>query len=255
MTAAKTFLVIACAVLLSFGISTTNVAHALVEVMICPDSSQSKITITSPQSDSIINEPKVSISGDVTYISQIDFFIDDVYSNTVALGYSATEFLSPVSLEPGTHTIKVTATDSCSQATYTDSVVITYEPTTQPSLGENVETVVEGSVPTSDSKPAPTREDSAIETLIDNFISPLFTKITDALDISSPETVTPAPTPVDATRSVLFVSGTALTFAAVYIGMGATLPAHLSFILNHRRLSRSVIASVGVLLISLVFMV
>lgn len=254
MTVAKTFLVIACAAVLSFGVSTTHVAHALVEVMICPDSSQSNIMITSPQSDSIVNEPKLSISGDVTYISQIDFFIDDVYSHTVALGYSATEFSSPVSLMPGTHTIKLTATDSCSQAMYADSVVVTYEPTTQPSVGENVETIVEGSSSRVNTEAQPALENSTIETFITNFIVPPFAKITDALDISSPDAVGRELAPADVTRSMLFVAGTALTFAAVHIGIVATLPAHFSFLLNHRRWSSGVLAIAGLALMSLVFM-
>lgn len=254
MIVAKTLSVVACAIVLSFSISTTKTAHALVEVMICPDASQSNIAISSPQSDSIINVPKVPISGEVTYISQIDFFIDDVYSNTVALGYSATNFSSTVALAPGTHTIKLTATDSCSQTTFTDSVVITYEPATQPSTGETVETLVEGSDPSVEAESKPALENNVVDTFLDSFITPSFSKLGDALDISNPNAVTSESTPGNVVRSVLFMTATALMVAAVQIGIVATLPAHFSFLENHRRWWRGILGVSGVALMSLVFM-
>lgn len=111
-----------------------------VEVMVCPQPGSSSFVITTPESDSTVSESKVVIEGDVEYISQLDFFVDDTYDHTIALGYAATAFRSSVTLSPGTHTIRVEATDMCAQTTHVDSAVVTYLPKTPPSIGSNVPT-------------------------------------------------------------------------------------------------------------------
>lgn len=225
-----------------------------IEVMVCPAANQSSFLVTGPQSDSVVNGPKVLIKGTVEYISQIDFFIDDVYNNTVALGYSETAFESLMTLSPGTHTIKFTATDSCSQTTRNDSLVITYQPKTQPSIGEEVETEVDNIIVNPDNQTTAQPEKTAIERTIDRFIAPPFVAIAKTLDLVEPVETDSATRLEDTARSTLFVTGATLTFSAAYVGVTATLPAHLSFLMKFRRRAMSAIATIGLALISLVFM-
>lgn len=100
-----------------------------ITVMVCPTTTESAFTVTTPQSDSVVGRADVAVSGGVKNISQIDFFVDDIYNNTVAIGYTDTAFATVISLAPGTHTLKMTAYDSCHQTSHTNSLVLTYEPT------------------------------------------------------------------------------------------------------------------------------
>jgi hypothetical protein len=49
-------------------------------------------------------------------------------------------FAIDVSVEPGTHTIKLVASDSCGQQTHEDSVVISYHPQLNPGTGSDTAT-------------------------------------------------------------------------------------------------------------------
>lgn len=113
-----------------------------VEVMVCPDPSQSSLRITTPSSDSVVNQARVTIEGEVEFISQIDLFIDDAYNSTIALGHSATAFRTSVTLSPGTHTLRLEASDSCSNTSHTSQAVMTYEPQTEPSTGADSDTSI-----------------------------------------------------------------------------------------------------------------
>lgn len=228
-----------------------------VEVMVCPAASESSFSVSQPQSDSIVGEPKVTITGDVKFISQIDFFIDDVYNHTEALGYVDTQFSSEVSLPSGTHTIKFIATDSCSQTIHEEHIVVTYEPKTQPSVGEDVETIVDGRVTDGEAVPVvPEVEKNIIEKAIDRFIVPPYYAVTDALDIAEPAEVDPAVQAGNVARSALFIAGTVLTLSAVHIGAlsVSVLPDKLSFLLPFRRRAAAASALIGLALMVLVFM-
>ena len=140
-----------------------------VQVMICPPHGSSQLIVTLPESDSKTNEPEVVIEGEVSYISQIDFFIDGVYNNTVALGYATTAFRSTVTVPAGTHTIKLVAIDNCSQATYSESVVVTYEPRTLPSAGSQTNT----NIPSlNENKPKVATENLSIIALLRDIFTP-----------------------------------------------------------------------------------
>lgn len=226
-----------------------------IEVMVCPAANQSSFSISQPQSDSIVNEPRLPVEGSVEYISQIDFFIDDTYNNTIALGYSETQFSSEISLSPGTHTIKFVATDSCSQTIHEDSVVVTYEPKTQSSVGENVDTVVDGRVAEGVVVPSIEPEKNIIEKAIDRFVVPPYHAVAKALDIGAPSEPDPVVQAGNVARSVLFVTGTILTLSAVHVGAlsASVLPDKLSFLLPFRRRALAASALIGLALMVLVF--
>lgn len=236
-------------------------AHGLqdnIQVMVCPAANQSYLTVLRPQSDSVVSEPKLPISGSVEYISQIDFFIDDVYNNTVALGFSATDFETSLTLNPGTHTIKLIATDSCSQTTHEYSLVVTYEPKTPPSIGQDVETIIDGRVRQGGGLPiVPEPEKSIIDKAIDRFVIPQYEAIKDALDIGGSTTTDPAVKAGNVARTVLFATGGLLALSAVHIGAlsASVLPDRLASLLPFRRRAMAAIALSGVVLMMLVFIV
>ena len=256
LIAARSSLIVVGVVLLSLSmaIMDNSNARALVEVMICPDASQSRFTLTAPQSDSIVNDPQISVSGEVQYISQIDFMIDDVYNNTLALGYSATNFTSQLTLPPGTHTITFIATDSCSQSTHNGSLVVTYEPRTQPSVGEDVETVVDGVVTSAKEVSQPEPEKNIIEKAMDSYVVPPLRAAGDSLDITAPpEDPAQVIEGTDVARAALFVAGAVLTVSAVYIGAMTLLPVNLSFLMKFRRRKTTIAAIIGLVLMGLTF--
>ena len=228
-----------------------------VEVMVCPAADQSSFAVTMPQSDSIVSDSKLPVSGDVKFISQIDFFIDDVYNHTIALGYSETQFSSDLSLAPGTHTISFVASDSCSQTIHEGSLVVTYEPKTQSSVGENVETVVGGQVTNIPVVATPVAEQNGDSHAIERFYFTPYRSVTETLDIVNPvDNADPAVTSANVARSVLFVAGTVLTLAAVYVGTlsASALSGSFSAILPFQRRAAAASVVVGLVLIALVFM-
>lgn len=225
-----------------------------IEVMICPGTGGSVMTLTEPKNDSVVSGPKVTVGGSVLYISQIDFFIDNVYNNTLALGNSDVAFDSTLTLSPGTHTLKIVATDSCSQATHTESVVVTYEPAIQPSVGEEVETTVAGEVTNSPDDTTDVAKQSALESFINNIIAPPVISLGKALDVIPQNGEATKSEGENIVRSSAFVVGSAFVFLALYVGVLGALPAKLAFLgLSQSRLV-SLATMIGLGVIALVFM-
>jgi hypothetical protein len=222
-----------------------------VEVLVCPTADQSNVMIVEPQADSTVNEPKVAIKGQVEYISQIDFFINDVYSHTVALGYADISFESVITLSPGTHTIKVIATGSCSQATRDDSAVITYQPKTQPSVGQEVDTTVEGIAYASDEVVA-SPQPSPLERVVEEWVKAPILQIAKNLDIINPNALGSVPRPADTARAIAFGAGAVIVFAAVaaQFGMSAFIATKMPYIGRHA----GAMAILGLAMMAIVFM-
>ncbi len=125
------------------AVRAQEVKGSQIKVYVCPTAVQSSITITRPASDSVVNQPKVKVTGTVESISQIDFYIDDAYNNTLAVGGGDKTYESELSLVPGTHTIKLVAWDSCAQVAHEASIVITYQPEVAPSPGAATDTRID----------------------------------------------------------------------------------------------------------------
>jgi hypothetical protein len=220
-----------------------------VQVMVCPQPSESSFDIAVPQSDSVVVEPKLAITGAVEHISQVDFFIDDTYNHTQALGFSALDFSSSVTLAPGTHTLKLVASDSCSQTTHEETVVVTYEPRVAPSLGSAVDTTVDDQA-----IDVELAEPVADQNVFERYVIPPLTDIAEFLDLTDTpregEPLSPLPS---AGRAVLFVAGASLAVSGIYIGTMATLPAHMAFMVPHRRLFMGGIMTAAAAMLGVVF--
>lgn len=257
ITVAKSLLIaVGVAVLLSVNHVSAQDAGSRIEVMVCPDVDQSRFTVIAPQSDSVISDPKVILSGEVEYISQIDFFIDDAYNNTVALGYSETNFESTVTLAPGTHTIKFVATDSCFNRTHSDSLVVTYQPKVEPSVGNDVETVVDGHKMTVAEEEPVDADQTTLERIIEQIISTPLAIVGDSLDIVPSKTIDTFNAPAESVRSIAFISGATLTLTAIalHAGMLSMLPVKAIYLTRHRHGLTVGSAAVGVVLMAVVFM-
>jgi hypothetical protein len=253
----KLLSVVACVALLLGGAPARAQDEGnRIEVMICPDVGMSNLTIIRPQSDSVVSSPNVVITGDVAYISQIDFFIDGTYGHTLALGQADTSFESNLALSPGTHTIKLAASDSCSQTTHDGSLVLTYEPAITPSVGEDVSTEIEGTTTnTAEVVDESVVEKGIVERAIEQYIAPSLVAFGTMLDLSPPPGVTSVMTPANVARSTLFITGTTLIMSAIYVSVFAVVPPKLSFLLHFRGRTFIGIAISGLALMGLVFIV
>ena len=225
-----------------------------IEVLVCPTGSQSAFVPTQPQSDSVVNAAKLNVTGTVAFISQIDFFIDEVYNNTVALGYSATTFDTHITLSPGTHTIKLVATDSCSQTVHTEELVVTYQPKTEPSVGEEVVTEVENTVRNPPVQNPAEPITNPILDIIDRTITPPVVAVADSLNILPSEEANEATRIADTVRTVLFAAGLTVTLAAAHATSMAVLPESFKFLQHHLPGGVGMIAFIGVGLMVLVFL-
>jgi hypothetical protein len=115
------------------------------QAIVCRDTPAS-LTITRPQSDSVINESRVTLSGDVTQSSQLEIYVDDAFNSVESLPSGTTNYTTTIQLSPGTHTVKIVAIDSCQVANAASSIVLTYQPISTPSVGGQVSTSVAGAV-------------------------------------------------------------------------------------------------------------
>lgn len=126
------------------GFFSTNVsAQSNVKAQICRPSAG--LTISAPQSDSVVTSPDVVLKGTVAQAAQIEVSIGDVFDSVIPLSAGQTSFESTVQIHQGTHTIKLTAIDSCGGDNTDSSVVVTFTPPpSRGSTGNSTDTAVEG---------------------------------------------------------------------------------------------------------------
>lgn len=138
------------------------------------DSTGPDVTITSPPTDSVVNTSNVTFTGIAERTSQIDIYVNNIYSQSVAIGASP-NFSTTIGLIEGTNTVKFAAYFSCNGTNQDVEVVVDYyiiptpsQPgTTNSSTDQNpasgsVNSVKKPKSETSDSK------NSIIENIIDN---------------------------------------------------------------------------------------
>lgn len=109
------------------------------------DNQGSSIAVSSPTSDSIIDSPDVTIEGTVSNATQITVSVNDQYSQTVSLGTNQTTFQFVEQIGEGTSTIKLVANDVCQIHNGSATIVLTYQPETKPSNGEETPTAIDNS--------------------------------------------------------------------------------------------------------------
>lgn len=138
--------------------ASANALDGQVGVSVCgADAPSAQIDITQPLSDSVVGQSPVTFRGTVANASQIEIDINGSYSETFALAANATSFQTDISLPVGTSTVKMTANAICGGQDESDSVVVTFQPATEPTNGGTTPTVVDGAV-TLDGTPVVTEE-------------------------------------------------------------------------------------------------
>lgn len=127
--------------ILAATISTSAQAQSTsVNAVICAPSST--ITIDEPASDSVVTEPSIVLKGAIAQTGQIVIEVDGEYSGVEPIAAGQLNFETTMELARGTHTIKLTAVDSCGNANTNASIVVTYTP--QPSTPSNGDTTPTG---------------------------------------------------------------------------------------------------------------
>ncbi len=101
-------------------------ASSTVVVAIC--GAGATISVTEPASDSVVTEPAIVFKGSVTQATQIEVEVDGAFDSVVSLGATQQTYEAPVQLSVGTHTVKLTAVDSCDGVNASTSSVITFTP-------------------------------------------------------------------------------------------------------------------------------
>lgn len=118
-----------------------------VEVTVCgsvvPPAS---IDITQPINDSVVDQSVTTFRGTVANATQIEIEINGQYNSTIAVAVNSASFQTDVALPNGTSTVTMTANSICGGQDSSDSVVVTFQPATEPSSGGTTPTVVDGSV-------------------------------------------------------------------------------------------------------------
>lgn len=100
-----------------------------VNSLVCSgSSSNASLTVASPQSDTIVNHSPITIQGSAENISQIDSYVDAVYSGTIAISVQQTSYTLSQSLPEGTHTITLVGNDVCNYQDVSVTLVVTYYP-------------------------------------------------------------------------------------------------------------------------------
>jgi hypothetical protein len=234
------FTIFVVGLLMLFAGSTVGAegADSRIQVMVCPTAEEVQFSITQPDSDSIVNESKVVLSGSTSFISQVDIHLNDAYNNTLALSYDESSFESPISLRPGTNTIKVVATGTCGVTSIERSVVITYQPKVQPSTGQNVDTQVDGKIASG------VRDSDAVEPgksiaeeIIDNIIVAPIVNVGKSLDVITLPAANGEIQWQNTIRSMSFVFGVMMILSAGYVWRVGSVPAHLAFLsLSYRQI-------------------
>lgn len=100
-----------------------------VDAIVCnPSDRIATLSITAPTDDTIIGTMPVAVKGEIRNISQIEVYVDEVYSFAESFSSDTTVFNLEVSLERGTHEVLLKGVDICNYNDITDSVVVTHQP-------------------------------------------------------------------------------------------------------------------------------
>jgi hypothetical protein len=127
----------------SVWLTATNAsAVSNIDAVICRSNQGSTLTVSRPQSDSVINVSKVELTGTVSQSSQLEIYVDGAFSGVEPLTMGVESYTTTVDVAPGAHTIKLVAIDICQISSADASVVLTYQPVSSPSAGRQVSTTV-----------------------------------------------------------------------------------------------------------------
>lgn len=138
--AARAVGILLLAALVVFG--SAHAANTIVTAIVCSPATGSVITITSPVTDSTVNDPVVVLAGHITQAQSVDISVDGVVRTSLALTTLDQDFSTRLILTQGTHDISLATHDVCHVSDGSASTVVTYVPGAVPSQGSHVPTQV-----------------------------------------------------------------------------------------------------------------
>lgn len=111
-------------------------AHAqsgtTVKTTVCGYSQTAHIVIVSPLSNTSTNTNKVTVSGELTQITQLTAYIDGTFSEVIPIDSNATTFTYAYMPPVGEHTLRLEGQDLCQRTTPVAELVLTYNPALPP---------------------------------------------------------------------------------------------------------------------------
>lgn len=137
-------LLLLCASALTFGgVSIAYAQDTTVNLAICGSGAGATLTIDLPINDSVVDQSPVQVSGTVSNATQIEVKVDGQYNATIPLTPGQTNYATSVQLQSGTHTISLIAFDVCHVQDANASVIVTYQPQSNPGGGGSTPTEVD----------------------------------------------------------------------------------------------------------------
>ena len=123
-----------------------------ISVPLC-DEAPATIAVSTPQNNSVFNQPTVALTGTVYRLTQIQVYLNDAYVSTIPLDSGATSFTTEVYVYQGSNIIKLVGIDPCSSTSpevewkviYAPGAEPTIQPTSPGTLPRPVQAVVDSS--------------------------------------------------------------------------------------------------------------
>jgi len=126
------------------SLSHSVTAQSNVQVVICRDTQPVTLSVASPKSDSVVSAPALVVLGTVSQSHQLEVYVDGAFNSIESLPPDASTYTTSIQLSPGTHTVKLVAVDACQVGNAAVELIVTYQPVSAPSTGNQVPTVVQG---------------------------------------------------------------------------------------------------------------
>lgn len=118
-------------IILTISIKTFALqSNTQIRAYLCDDQGP-EVYVTSPLSDSVSNDAKVTFEGSTLRTTQIDIFLNNIYSSTLPIEPDA-PFSFDVILNKGTNVVTLKAHYSCNSTMQETSVIIDYVPPLKP---------------------------------------------------------------------------------------------------------------------------
>lgn len=181
---------------------------------ICGLSQTAHIVIVSPLPNTSTDRQTVSVTGELTQITQLTAYVDGHFSEVIPIDSHATTFTYQYLPPVGQHTLRLEGQDLCQRTTPVAELVLTYDPTLPPTpitgpttteppiTSAPVGTLEQASAPTS-----PLDNSNVGNTLLPSLLQPIGSGITDALLGLGIVSTNPAESTRMATRFALMTTG------------------------------------------------
>ncbi|HET8884465.1 MAG TPA: hypothetical protein VFM68_03265 [Candidatus Saccharimonadales bacterium] len=264
-------LLIACLALVFSGVlfvpAPIALAQSNIDVTVCDGITPATLTASLPQSDSVVTQPMVTLSGSVSQSNQLEVYVNNAFNGVEPLSARDTSYSTSVQLTAGTQTVKLIAVDTCQVGNAMASVVLTYQPVApEPSTGGDVVTEVPGGVViepvdtvTSEDAQSIDASSHPIQSVLEQFVVPPLVAVGEALDLTTPDVAQTTNSISSMNRFAMLIGGILLIIFASRLSMVALAVAtqfHVSTAVAAplQQTSRIIITMIGAALIALVFM-